>query len=190
MKKVFLFIAVSSLLLSGCLTDVLEDGATGKTEIEPKITVRALNVDAATGSVVQSDVLGQVVFTGNDILWFNETTKELRFKDNMLYNPANNPVFLNTRAIGFYIGGEFLFSSMVYVDSSISQIFDSLVLYYNTVENKYFLLDGYPPNDSNDLLPNGNASFEIPPREKNRNTIAVEWNKFVNQLKAEEKYKN
>ena len=184
MKKIFLLITALCLLLSGCSEGLIPEPPTG---VESKIIVRVLNVDPTTGSTTKQDVLGQVVFTGNDILWFNETTKELRFKDNMSNNPAKNPVLFNTQVIGFYMDGEFMFSS-VYVNSSSLQTFDCPVLYYNTVENKYFLLDGYPP-DSN-LQDPATTSPEKLSRRENWNIIVPEWSKFVNQLKEEKKYKD
>jgi len=111
-------------------------------------------------------------------------------KDNWANSPANNPVLSNTRTIFFYIGDEFLFSSMVCVNSSDSENFDSLVLYYNAAENKYYLLDGYPPES--ELKKDMNRPTATIPdlREENRNKIAAEWTKFVNQLKKDGKYTN
>ena len=188
MKKIFLVIAVLCLALSGCSEDAVSGMPMTMEATASKIIVRALDVEAVTGDTRPNDVMGQIVFTGDDILWFNETTKELRFKDNMLYTTSNHLLF-KTQAIGFYLDGEFLFSSMVYVDNSSPQVFDSLVLCYYTTENKYYLLDGYPPDSQTEDLLSENSTSPQGGRQ-NIDGIAPEWSKFVNQLKEEDKYKD
>jgi hypothetical protein len=92
---------------------------------------------------------------------------------------------LNNIAISFYINDEYLFSSVIYANSLNSQIFNSLVFYYNIVENKFFLLDGYP-NVS--VLSNPQESQAL--RNENMQKISSEWAKFINQLKKEGRYRN
>jgi len=84
---------------------------------------------------------------------------------------------------------------MIYVNTSIPQVFDSLVLYYNAVENKFYLLDGYPPEiskftqtpETNDPHPTGTNPLEDL-RNENKEKIAPAWDTFVNQLKKDGKY--
>jgi hypothetical protein len=141
--------------------------------------------NAAEGVATRSEALETVVFTGDDILWFNETTKELCFKNNSSNNPINNPFLYATPAIRFYINDEYLFSSMIYVSDLSSQIFNSLVFHYNITENRYFLRDGYPDTS---VLMNPQKAQEL--RDENMRKIADEWNKFIEQLKKEGRYKN
>ena len=89
------------------------------------------------------------------------------------------------QSVKIYIGNEYLFSSMICVSSLNSQIFNSLVLYYNMVENKYYLLDGYPEVA---VLSDPQEAQKL--RNENKQTIASEWKKFINQLKKEGQYKN
>ena len=195
MKKIYIILSVLCFLSSGCkkngfLSSIVDEELSSTEDSSlSAIIVRAASNEKQS-STTGNGTLGQIVFTGNDMLWFNETTKELRFKDNWANSPANNPVLSNTRTIFFYIGDEFLFSSMVCVNSSDSENFDSLVLYYNAAENKYYLLDGYPPES--ELKKDMNRPTATIPdlREENRNKIAAEWTKFVNQLKKDGKYTN
>ena len=141
--------------------------------------------------------MGNIVFTGNDILWFNETTKEIRFNDNF----SMKDVFSGFRSLKFYMDGKYLFSSMIYVNSTSSQVFNSLVFYYNMMENKYFLLDGYPDINNGDVLIDrwlSTGSNSLVPatneliqqiRDENRQQIESEWEKFISQLKKEGRYK-
>jgi hypothetical protein len=123
----------------------------------------------------------QIVFTGDDILWFNGRTKELRFRNN--YSNKTMLDAITAHAIKFYINDEYLFASILCVSSLSSQVFNSLVFYYNMIENKFFLADGYPEAS---VLPDPQKAQEE--RDENKRKIANEWNKFVNRLKLEGKY--
>ena len=195
-KTVLLFVAVLGFLLYGCTKDspydTVREGSLASVG-PPAIIVRASNDEITT----RSDEMGTVVFTGNDILWFNETTKEIRFNDNF----SMKDVFSGFRSLKFYMDGKYLFSSMIYVNSTSSQVFNSLVFYYNMMENKYFLLDGYPAINNGDVLIGGwlNMNGSSVPatneliqqiRDENRQQIESDWNKFINQLKKEGKYKS
>ncbi|MDR1525312.1 MAG: hypothetical protein LBS79_08700 [Tannerella sp.] len=185
MKKTVLLILIAFISLSpgGCRPEAEEIPS----QITSGIIARASNAEeVATGSegvTTKSNAVEQVVFTGDDILWFNGTTKELRFKDNL----SNKSILagIHTQAIKFYINDEYLFTSMLYVSDYSSQIFNSLVFYYNTIENKYFLKDGYPAIS---VLSNPQRVQEL--RDENMRKIANEWNKFIEQLKKEERYKD
>ena len=204
MKKIVsLFIAVLCCLLSGCTKG--DTGETSDIQLNPPssiyystsnvrgIIVRASREEPLTRSTVSTPVEEPVVFTGSDILWFNETTKELRFKDNF----AMKNVFSGFRAIKFYMDGEYLFSSTIYVNSLSSQVFNSLVFYYNVMENKYFLMDGYPViNDDITIVDivdgdsvRANERYQQL-RDENMQAIKSEWNKFINQLKKEGQYQS
>jgi len=173
------------LLLITTLTCILLTGCRTESEVvqeltESRINARASSVDIITRSVQNNGVTGEIVFTGNDILWFNETTKEIRFKDNSLYKSAA----FSYPSIEFYIDDEYLFSSMTYVNSLSSQTFNRLVFYYDILGNKYYLADGYP--EVSVLLDPQEAQVL---RDENMQKISSEWNKFIIQLKTEGRYK-
>jgi hypothetical protein len=182
MKKEVLFITVVCLLLSGCANENLKDLENGPfgTKDSIGIIVRAASVDNSTKKSVNEPI----VFTGNDMLWFNESTKEIRFKDNV----SKKAAFSNVQTLKFFILDDYLFSSKVSVNSSSVEIINSLVFYYNTAENKYYLLDGYPP-EKQILIPNDATGIQNE-RTENMHMIAAEWNKFITQLKKDGKHTN
>ena len=80
-----------------------------------------------------------------------------------------------------YLCGYILIQMRAYVDSTTLV----LLFYYNMVENKYFLLDGYP---NVYVLSNPQKTQEL--RNENMQKISSEWAKFINQLKKEGRYRN
>ena len=191
-KTVSLFVVVLCFMTGGCMkeNDVSSEIPLAPDNSSSEIVVRASHSDSLTNNADEEPI----VFTGSDILWFNETTKEFRFKDNF----SMRDVFSGFRSFKFYMDGEYLFS-MIYVTGLSSQIINSPVFYYNITENKYFLLDGYPAiiydavtgswasNDGG--LITGNETIQYL-RDENRQKIESEWNKFINRLKKEEQYRS
>ena len=184
MNKKGLLITCLCLIVSGC-SKFIEGGET----IPPTVSgIIARTANIPSGLDITEETAESIVFTGNDILWFNESTKEIRFKDNLSMQAA----FSNVQALKFYIDDEYLFSA-TYVNSLSSQIIQGLVLYYNIIENKYFLQNGYPP-DRADALFNSNgppASDVLNPMgnesDEEMQNITSEWIRFMNQLKKEGK---
>jgi hypothetical protein len=122
-----------------------------------------------------------IVFIGEDILWFNGTTKEIRFKDNVLVRTK----ILSTqyKTIKSYIDDEYLFSSLICVSEINSQIYNSLVLFYSQTENRFYLKDGYP-----DALVTDASQAIQALRNENRKKIEPQWNQFIDELKKGERY--
>jgi len=203
MKKVVsLFVVQICLFLGGCHTEH-KDGLYGMSELNSQQTSQIL-VSVSNAGL---SAMGQLVFSGDDILWYNETTKELRYKD----NGSKKSMIINNKEISFFMSNQYLFSSLIYTSADSFQIINSLVLYYNLTENKYFLLDGYPDiailqelnalyqqnslDDYNFNIPvNGQDMIPSMPqyaqelRIENRQKIAAEWGKFIDQLKKEGRY--
>ena len=202
MKKVFLLVASLICFLSnGCsklVTEIADEPPLSTSG--SSIFVRSTSAETATNNTFDSNNVGQPVFSGNDILWFNEITRELRFKDNF----ALRQTILKNDAISFFIKDEYLFSSLVYVSSKGEQLINSMVLYYNQVENKYFLLDGYPEHYIEHYMLDkveytGSKDIDITDRDdirdlpqyikdlraENALKIESEWERFINQLKKE-----
>jgi len=207
-EKIILFVAVACIaLLSGCAKyDYPEeidktnspDYFLYASDYSNSEIIVAVSNEGADMSISASDRLDYYSDNNsyNNILWFNETTKELRFKDN--YSMKN--AITDFRYMLFFLSGEYLFSSVIYVSSINSQIINSLVLFYNGIENKFFLLDGYPVDVSvigeftyesqPGLFLSGDAASAQALREENKLKIASEWEKFINKLKQENKLKN
>jgi hypothetical protein len=179
MKNLVLVLTMTvSILLSGCRPEVEEEPMNQTSQL----VARASNEEIATRSSSVSNDSEPIIFTGNDILWFNATTKEIRFVDNIL---NSNKISL-WRTVKFYIDDEYLFSSMVFVSDLSSNTYNSLVFYYSIIENKFYLADGYPIDVS--VLSNPQKAQEI--RDENRRMIEPEWNRFIEQLRRENKLIN
>ncbi|MDR1723919.1 MAG: hypothetical protein LBR84_08310 [Tannerella sp.] len=180
-NSVLIFTLAVSTLLSGCRKDE-ENGI----EQTSKLIAKASNEIVATfasaadlRASVEADE--PIIFTGNDILWFDGATGEIRFRDNM----ANTNSLSLWRSVKFYIGDDYLFSSMIFVSDLSSAIYNSLVFYYSIIENKFYLADGYPM-DTSVLSDPQKAQDE---RDDNMRKIENEWNKFITLMKQEEKYR-
>jgi hypothetical protein len=178
MKDIILLqmIAFCIAVTTGCSR---AEDAEQPTETTSKLIVKAFNQEVATRAGSETNA-GQIVFTGDDILWFNRTTKELRFRNNYSNKTVLEAVTAN--AIRFYIDDEYLFSSMLCVSSLSSQIFNSPVFYYNLMENNFFLTDGYP--EASVLSDPQKAQAE---RDENMRKIADEWSRFLDLMETEGK---
>jgi len=184
MRKIIFWLSIFCLFGSGCTKPF--DGGEPEPDVTFVTSVSGITVKAVPST---SSTMESIAFTGFNIVWFNELTKEIRFKDNISMQAA----FSNVQTLKFYVGDEYLFSAK-YVNSLSSQIIQGLVLYYNIVENKYFLQNGYPP-DSAELFDNNggigassNSSSSGNDPGDNTQNIQSEWNKFINQLKKEGKH--
>ncbi|MDR2148501.1 MAG: hypothetical protein LBE91_18820 [Tannerella sp.] len=180
-RTVLLLMAFTSLAFTGCQTD---------TQVDPepatsRLIIRAANTEITTRSGAgDSNSQEPVVFTGDDILWFNETTGELRFKGNTSMRSALHG------DVKFYLGDEFLFPSMVFTSDLSSMSVNSLVLYHNILENKLYLANGYPAiRPESGKFNEQQAAWQIE-RAANRKKITSQWAKFIEELKKEGKYQN
>jgi hypothetical protein len=181
--KVAVLFFITLISLAGCRPES-EDTPM---QTESSIIVKASNVgEITTRSIVENEIVEPVVFTGEDIVWFNETTKELRFKNNFSQKHIIEGVLAIGNCFKFYIGSEYLFHSMIYVSDLSSRSYNNLVFYYSIIENRYYLTDGYPTNVSG--LPEPQKAQEE--RDENMRKIAGEWNKFIEQMKKEGRYNN
>jgi hypothetical protein len=176
MTKAILFpTLLLSFALAGC----------GKTDgIDPPLST-ASRLVFRVGEATKADdgtPDGGVLFTGDDILWFQESTGEIRFENNISQKEIIQGVL--DRSIRFYIDDEYLFSSMICVSDLHSQVYNSLVFYYSQIENRFYLKDGYP-----DVSVLHDSARQQSLRDANMAGIQREWERFTNCLKAENRWK-
>lgn len=115
-----------------------------------------------------------IVFTGNDIQWFNPTTREIKFKKNIDYSS-----FQTYQKIHFKLNNNYLFTAQTYVSQYHSFTVKDLVLYIDISTRKCYLHDCYPL----DIAKND------PDTQNNKEKRASGWNSFVSQLQKESKIK-
>jgi hypothetical protein len=131
MKKLCYFISFLFLLLTfaGCEND-------GTLNENSEIVVVGL------GHKVYNLPLGnEILFTGNDIKWFNRDTREIRFYDHSVFKEKLEQY----EKILVILADTELFTATNVSDvmASVSTVYNDLVLYYDTAEDKYYLNDSY-----------------------------------------------
>ncbi|MBP5771946.1 MAG: hypothetical protein J6W75_11455 [Bacteroidaceae bacterium] len=115
-----------------------------------------------------------MLFTEDDIEWFNVTTREIKFKD------MDEPLYKRMQPfheIEFHLGDYDLFVVSSFVGDWDSRTFTNLVLHYDVItdpnQGHYYLQDCYPLQfaDTDEVKAN---------REKN----AAQWETFTSYLES------
>ena len=139
-------IAIVGTAMTACSLDGYEPEKPFTTDPVEKAALFAVGIgEPGTRSDADAE---RVLFTDNDIEWFDPVTRELRFRDTM--EPLREKIPLTTE-IDFYLGDEYLFSGgATYVGLICSQMFDDLVLCCGKIDGeviddgRYYLYDCYP----------------------------------------------
>ena len=167
-------IAATSITMTACSLDSNEPEKPFTTCPVEGSTLYACGIsENGTRGVAEAD---DVVFTGDDILWFDVNTRELRFKD------MPEPLYKKMEPfhkIEFRLGDNALFVVSSFVSLWDSRIFDNLVLCYGkmdgevSLDGRYYLYDCYPLQFINEERVQNN-------REKN----AAQWETFTKYLES------
>ena len=181
MKRNVMTMAIATVCLATMLTACSLDNEVEKPfTICPVYGTRLL----AKGISAQETDTDNVVFTDDDIEWFDVNTRELKFKKtkeelDKLLKPYD--------AIEFQLSGTDivnLFKVSNYVNLYMSQIFDDLVLCYGKADDpielngSYYLYDCYPPQFiDNEIV------------QANREKRVQEWDYFLGYLENKGKLK-
>jgi hypothetical protein len=156
----------SALYFKGLASKVALKGS------DSKVTLR--------GSGLEMDTVAS--FTGKDIAWYNNTTGELKFKEQFPLITAYEGY--STVDMHVYLNNDSLFSVNLVLTSILdSWIINSPVLL--CVGSNYYIKDGYPywwKPEEMDL-------FMREKREKNWKAMEPGWSKFIKQLKKEGRYR-
>ena len=178
MKRNVLTMAIATICLATMLTACSLDNEVEKPfTVCPVYETRLLARGISAQETETDTVNANVVFTEDDIEWFDVNTRELKFKKtkeelDKLLKPYD--------AIEFQLSGAGninLFKVSNYVNLFMSQIFDDLVLCYGKADDpielngSYYLYDCYPPQFINTEIVQAN-------REKR----AQEWDYFLGYL--------
>lgn len=167
MKRIVVIIPFLVLLLAaGC-----EKNEGTVTNVPSKLVVLGYYSDDLK-SFSETEASDDVVFSGEDILFFNSETGEIKFKED--FSPFSVPWYNRIR---FELSGEVLFHAIAASDIN-SQIFNDLVLYYNVSDKKFYLNDSYP------------VHIFTEEAKANKEKRASAWVKFLNQLKVEGKLRS
>ncbi len=172
-------IATASLTMSmtACSSD---DNETTETFITDPVESSTLYACSVSQHGTRSEV-ANVVFTEDDILWFDVNTRELKFKD------MEEPIYKKLKPlhkIEIRIGNDALFEVSSFVGLWDSRPFYDLVLCYGKMDGEIsldgncYLYDCYPLSFiDTDVVKNN--------REKN----AIQWETFTKYLESKGKLK-
>jgi len=156
--------------MSSCGTE------SGDNEPEPEVCpshTAAFYTCGISKSSVSEAENDNVIFTEDDLEWFNPETREIRFCEGR--EPQRDKISVLSK-IKFCLDGGTLFESAVYVNLACSQIFDDIVLCCGTLNGGeivegFFLYDCYPSQFSDsDVV------------KKNREKNAAQWKVFTEYL--------
>lgn len=153
--KQFLIITVTifSLTITGCKPiDKLHDSS--------KLYCKASNN-------FDKNITDKVIFTQDDIVWLNISTKELKLKSSL-----NLEELQNYNKFIFYLDNDSLFTATRALDI-MSSIVDDLVMHFSN--NAVYLENGYP-----NWIVDEQRTKNMKKREKN-------WQLFIQKLKNEGK---
>ena len=136
-------IAIASTMLTACSSNDNEFEKPFTTCPSEKATLYACGInESGTRSI--GDAL-DVLFTEDDIEWFNVTTREIKFKD------MDEPLYKRLQPfheIEFHLGDNALFVVSSFVGDWDSRTFTDLVLHYDVISDSkqghYYLQDCYP----------------------------------------------
>ena len=172
-------IAIAGTMMTACSSDNGESEKPFTTDPVESTTLYAcgLSIDKTRGVMEATNV----VFTENDILWFDVNTRELKFKD------TEEPIYKKLEPfheIEIRLGDDALFVVSSSVGLWDSRIFDNLVLCYGQMETdgevsldgNYYLYDCYPLQFIDTEAVKAN-------REKN----AAQWETFTKYLESKGK---
>ena len=136
-------IAIASITMTACSSDNNETEMPFSSDLVDNGTLYACGVGQ---SETRSDVEdSNVLFTENDIEWFNVTTREIKFREmqEQLYSRLQP-----FHEIKFYLGNNVIFVVSSFVGDWDSRVFTDLVLHYDVIsdpnQGHYYLHDCYP----------------------------------------------
>ena len=136
-------IAIAGMTMTACSLDSNEPEKPFTTCPESETMLYACGVnESGTRSIGDAQ---DVLFTEDDIEWFNITTREIKFRD------MDVPLYERLQPyheIKFYLGDEVLFVVSSFVGDWDSRTFTNLVLNYDVItdpnQGHYYLHDCYP----------------------------------------------
>ena len=167
-------IAIAGMTVTACSSDSNEPE---KILIIDPVEETLLTACGISDSGTRSDSDEQLLFTEQDIEWFDVTTREIKFRP-MHDEPYK--ILTPYREIKFCLGDETLFVVSSFVSDIHSMIFTDLVLHYDVIsdpgQGHYYLHDCYPSQFINDERV-----------QANRAKRAEQWETFTKYLESKGK---
>lgn len=161
-------------LLSLIICSLCICSCSNENDVLPEATPSELKVYCVQSLLPDREENSSILFTGDDIEWFDPSTREIKF-NGIKPNPSK---ISGGATLEFRIGEQPLFSRIHFVSSINSQAFLDMVLYYDLIADKYYLDDCYP---------NTKAMRETPEVKQHISEREAQWQPFIEALKAEGK---
>ena len=172
--------AIAGMTMTACSSDDYEPAKPFTTDPVELNKLYAYGIDPSATKLAEEGY--KVLFTEDDIEWFDLKTREIRFKDDV---NKDEPLYKRLQPfnkIGIQLSDYFLFEISSFVGLWDSRIFYDLVLCYGKMEGevqnygKYYLYDCYPIQFINDEQVQANI-------KKN----AAQWQAFIKFLDSKGK---
>ena len=147
-------IAITNVTMTACSSDDYEPAKPFTTDPVELNKLYAYGIDQSERKSAEEGY--KVLFTEDDIEWFDLDTREIRFKDEVDKDEPLYKRLLPFNKIGIQLSDHFLFEISSFVGLWDSRIFYDLVLCYGKMEGevlvdgKYYLYDCYPIQFIND----------------------------------------
>lgn len=172
--------AIASVIMTACSSDDYEPAKPFTTDPVGLNKLYAYGIDQFVTNSAEEGY--KVLFTEDDIEWFDLNTREIRFKDEVNNDEPLYKRLQPFNKIGIQLSDHFLFEVSSFVGLWDSRIFYDLVLCYGKMEGevlndgKYYLYDCYPIQFINDEQVQANI-------KKN----AAQWQAFITFLERKGK---
>ena len=146
--------AIASMTMTACSSDDYEPANPFTTAPVELNKLYAYGIEPSATKSAEEGY--KILFTEDDIEWFDLNTREIRFKDDV---NKDEPLYKRLQPfnkIGIQLSDHFLFEISSFVGLWDSRIFYDLVLCYGKMEGevqndgKYYLYDCYPIQFIND----------------------------------------
>ncbi len=175
-------IAIAGMMMTACSLDSYEPEKPILI-IDPPMKSCLYARGVGTGETRSDGETSDVLFTEDDIEWFDVNTRELRFRDSM--EPLIKKIKLY-EAVRFILSDNELFVADNFVSLIVSRFYDDLVLCYGKMEmdgevennGRYYLYDCYPLQFINDEIV-----------QSNREKRVAQWQLFLDYLEYKGKLK-
>ena len=187
MAKNCFLIVVLSLLFSSCGDKYDTTTSLYFKTIVPKEELTLRSSDPESSVSDSSEIV--LLFTGMEVEWFNETTRELKIRKTTSWQLLGNKA-----SIFICLDEEVLFE-LLFTSDIMSYWLDYPVLEFDVAHSRFHIGKGYPDWDyqtdpelcQKNIEISGHCWMED--RDKNWKAIEPGWNKFIKQLKKEGRYR-
>ena len=186
----YIFFVILSLMFSSCSKNdgMFENNFSPSDLVFKAILTKQSGTSDISKSMQTLTIDTILIFSGEDISWFNETTGELKFNDD--FSGIEEVTRYNSSVdLLVYSDNDSLYSiNLILTSDVMSWVINSPVIFKEIGENAYYIKNGYPDRNLAELDKDNPWRRE---REMNWNELVQSdgWKLFILQLKEEGRYR-